>query len=131
MPDNPEEDRIEASSVLCFIATALGDLRHRVEHVEAHAADLVAASPRDAGSLIVLQDLDLLRQTIEDLARLAAVAGENPRSGRKALASALRLAALRDRLTGGQAHRDAAGVVTDEALSGRIEFFTVERRPGG
>lgn len=127
MRKSPEEDLIEAPSVLCFIAATLGELRDRVERVEGHAAGLVAAAPGDAESLIVLQDLDLLRQTIEDLARLAGVAGQGTQTDRQALGGALRLAGLRDRLPGAQVRPDARDMA-DDVPCGRIEFFVVEGR---
>ena len=65
-PDEPRGDSCRLAMNL--IADALPDLAARIAAVEARVGDLAAAAPPDAEARIALQDLDLIRQTVADLA---------------------------------------------------------------
>jgi hypothetical protein len=118
------DTRGEAAAVLGFVAARLGALGPRIERIEAHAAHMVAASPGDRERMMALQDLDLIRQELEDLARLSDAAGRAPAAGGAALGSVLKLAALRD----GLAHRTEGAAGPPDPGGGSpaapAEFFT-------
>jgi hypothetical protein len=115
------QDPFSAVEVLGFVAAGLGGLPHRIGRIEALAAPLAKAAPRDGELRVALQDLDHIRQTVEDLARLATQAGTGDSHSAAALASTLRLEALRNLLVGSE-QDEAAGAKTDKG-QGRIEFF--------
>lgn len=122
--DEDGPDRISAVEVLGFLAKALGGLPHRIGRIEALAAPLARSTSLADEPRIALQDLDHIRQTVEDLARLAAEAGTRESHSTVALASTLRLEALRNLLAGsGQDVMTEPKAETDRGRAGRIEFF--------
>lgn len=128
MEGSRAEGRPETAAILRFLAETLDDLGPRIERIEAHAAQLVAASPGDRDRMVALQDLDLIRQVIEDLSRLAGLAGDDPRAQRRDLHATLKLAALRDTLfaaRGSTGADDTPGTAA-EGVSGSVEFFPPE-----
>jgi hypothetical protein len=116
----------ETAAVFRFLSETLDGLGPRIERIEAHAAHMVAASPGDRDRMVALQDLDLIRQVIEDLSRLAGLAGMEPPVGRPALHAALKLAALRDALFQGTGSGGAPENATPGGSSGLVEFFPSE-----
>lgn len=121
MNDMDRQDSFSAVEVLNFVAAGLGGLPHRIGRIEALAAPLALAAPRDAELRVALQDLDHIRQTVEDLARLATEAGTGGSHSAVTLAATLRLEALRDLLIG--SGQDGAAAPRNGPGSGRIEFF--------
>jgi hypothetical protein len=82
-----------------FLAQELSRLPERIAAIEAVVSDLALRAPPDAATRIALQDLDHLRQTVEDLARLSmAAADDTATTGH--LAEELRLHDLKERLLG-------------------------------
>jgi hypothetical protein len=125
MRPRPEEDRLLPSAVFGFLAETLDDVARRVEGIEAHASGLVAAQAQpDPGRVMVLQDLDLIRQMAEDAARIARAAWRADGAQRADLAAELRLSALRERLlaTGRRGGADPGGRASDG--NGLVELFS-------
>lgn len=121
MSNMETKDFLSAVEVLSFVASSLGSLPHRIGRIEALAAPLAKAAPRDAELRVALQDLDHIRQTVEDLARLATKAGAGELHSAATLASTLRLEALRNLLVGSE--QDEVAGAKAEKGPGRIEFF--------
>lgn len=130
MPPGPAHDRLPATVVLGFLSETLGELARRVERVEAHVASLIdRKAVQDRAGMMALQDLDLVRQTAEDAARIAEIACKHDGGERAGLMGSIRLASLRDGLAsttmpGEAACRDAA-----PQGDGRVEFFGASPRP--
>jgi hypothetical protein len=131
MQNPPPTEQLSPATVLAILAEALSDIPDRIADIEVHAEALAATAPGDARVRVAIQDLDLIRQTIEDLARLAAAAagdgdGKGAHSAR--LAETLRLGALRSRLPG----RAAAGAPGPADLGdpGEVDFFATGSRAG-
>lgn len=115
------QDLLSAVEVLSFVAEGLGSLPYRIGRIEALAAPLASAAPRDGELRVALQDLDHIRQIVEDLARLATEAGTNEKHSAVSLASTLRLEALRDLFLG--SGTDTMSGPRTGKETGRIEFF--------
>jgi hypothetical protein len=101
MDSGSQANLSETAALFAFLADTLADAARRIERLEAHATDMIGASPRRAELLVVLQDFDLVRQMIEDAAGLSAAAARDGAHPRQRLAATLRLGALRDRLLHG------------------------------
>ena len=128
MPGIDPSNRLSAPAVLTILAEALEDLPRRVATIETLAATLAASAPADIGLRRGLQDLDLIRQTIEDLGRLATSAASGDTHSPATLASSLQLEALRNRLTGRtQDERKALEAGADQ---GRVELFAPQPSEG-
>lgn len=121
MMNEDRQDPFSAVEVLGFVAAGLGGLPHRIGRIEALAAPLAKAAPRDGELRVALQDLDHIRQTVEDLARLATTAGTGDSHSAATLAATLRLEALRNLLVG-SGQDEMTGAKADKG-PGRIEFF--------
>lgn len=92
--------------VLGFLGDELAALPDRVAALEEHVSSLAVVSNAGTSTVVALQDLDLLRQTLRDLSRLAARAEATSQDADLgALAAAMSLHDLRSRLL---AERDAA-----------------------
>lgn len=117
------DERLSPSAVLAILADALAGLPDQIAAIEAHAATLASAAAQDRRATAALQDLDLIRQTIEDLGRLAAIAAGGEAVPTTRLAGSLRLEALRNRLPG----RSPAGFPLSERRSdpGDVDLFAV------
>jgi hypothetical protein len=120
------DERLTHAAVLAILAESLVDLSDRVAGIETYAATFATAAARNPRVTAALQDLDLVRQTIEDLGRLAAVAAGGEAQPAAQLAGSLRLEALRNRLPG----RSAAVLPVPERRSdpGEVDLF-VARSP--
>jgi hypothetical protein len=116
MQAEPNE-HVAATALFSFLAGTLGDMADRVARLEEHAESMISDSPRRQELLIVLQDFDLIRQTMEDCARLCTAASLQDDGMRRSLAGTMRLEALRDRLlhdpAAGAGRRSASGSETD------------------
>lgn len=121
MSDRDRSGQITATAVLAVVANVLEDLPRRVAAIEAHAAALAASAPETAGLRVALQDLDLIRQTLEDLGRLAHAAGGGETHDAATLAGCLRLGALRARLTVGP--RGDGSLRAAESDMGLVDLF--------
>jgi len=66
--------RRKGRSALAFLASELSGLPDRIAHLETRIGEMADRAGPDAGTVIALQDLDLLRQTLDDLARFAEAA---------------------------------------------------------
>ncbi len=105
--------------VLGFLGDELAALPDRVAALEEHVSSLAEGSNAGTSTVVALQDLDLLRQTLRDLSRLVATAeATTPDADLGALASAMSLHDLRARLL---AERDAARPAN--ATPGAFEAF--------
>lgn len=112
---------------LVFLAAELSDLPARVAAIEEVVGDLASRTDLAANAVMALQDLDLIRQTLEDLARLAAFSinpTDDDREVREATADVLRLHALRGRLLG-------VGACPDHASAGIDAFESFGTRDAG
>jgi CheY-like chemotaxis protein len=49
----PQGDTAETTALFAFLAETLGDAARRIERLEAHAADMIGASPQRSGLLVV------------------------------------------------------------------------------
>ncbi len=131
-PDTPTSrpDR----TALGFLSSELWALAALSRSLEDAVGAVVSHSPRqDRGAIMALQHLDLLRQSLEDLARLSQAlcrGAEDPPWHPPASAfDALRLGDLRRRLQNGQpppAHPDAPDDGGDP-----ISFFRMSRDASG
>jgi hypothetical protein len=120
----PDADRLPATAVLGFLAETLGDLARRVEAVEAHVAGAIdPGDPQHRVRVMALQDLDLIRQTAEDAARIADIARRGDGLQCAELARGLRLSALRERLARLGASGDAVRGAGATEGDGRVELF--------
>jgi hypothetical protein len=131
MRPRPEEHRLLPSALFGFLAETLDDVARRIEVVEAHAAGIVAGQAQpDPKRVMVLQDLDLIRQMAQDAARIARAARRGDGARRADLAAELHLSALRDRLldTGRRGAADPDGRASDG--NGMVELFSLDG-PGG
>ncbi len=130
MQDPRSTEQLSPAAVLAILAEALRDIPDRIAEIEVHAEALAATAPGDARVRVAIQDLDLIRQTIDDLARLAAAAGDGDGQGAHSgrLAETLRLGALRNRLPG----RTPAGGpdLEDQGDPGEVDFFAVGSHTG-
>jgi hypothetical protein len=115
------EYEISTTEVLSFVARVLGSLPQRIGRIEELAAPLAIAAPRDAALRIALQDLDHIRQTLEDLARLSAAAGRAEARNPVALAATLHLEALRNVFVGSGTTAEAEQ--NSKPQPGRIQLF--------
>ena len=113
----------DAAAILRFVSGRLDELAPRIGRVESHAAHMVGAAPRDAEHVAALQDLDLIRQVIEDLARLAGLAAGGGPVGREALGAALKLGALREEFLSPSFLEAGTGRPEAGPASGAVEFF--------
>jgi hypothetical protein len=126
MSVRPEQDPVDPAVVLRFLAASLGELRDRVARIEAHAVSLATPGPRPRETVVLLQDMDLIRQMAEDLSRLAGTAAREDSVPRPALAAVMRLEALRDRLMAGPAVGNGPAAGADPGSQGRVDLFRAD-----
>jgi hypothetical protein len=131
MSEGVHDAGIAPSALFSFVATTLADVARRIERIEAHAADMLATSPRDVDRMIVLQDLDAIRQTVEDVERVALAAGPGGRWESASLVTELRLAELRERLLMGLPDGKEGGDTAERPAAGRVEFFPIDANRRG
>jgi hypothetical protein len=124
--DRKRAGPVEADAVLAFLTETLADLASRIAEVEAHAADLVGSAVPEARRMVALQDLDLIRQTIEDAGRVAKAALMPASPGLDGLAATIRLETMRRRLLHGSAEGGQAVDVRGTASAGRVDLFVQE-----
>jgi hypothetical protein len=128
MDAGSQANTAETTALFTFLADTLGDAARRIERLEVHAADMIGASPQSSELLVVLQDFDLVRQMIEDVAGLSAAAARDGAHRRQRLAATLRLKALRDRLLHGpEAGGEDAGA---GGGNGKVDLFGDASAPG-
>jgi hypothetical protein len=131
MSEGIHDAGIAPSALFSFVATTLADVARRIERIEAHAADMLATLPRDADRMVVLQDLDAIRQTVEDVARVALAAGPGGRRESASLVTELRLAELRERLLKGLPDGKGGGDTAERPAAGRVELFQIDAKSRG
>jgi hypothetical protein len=124
----PQGDTAETTALFAFLAETLEDAARRIERLEAHAADMIGAAPQRSGLLVALQDIDLVRQIVEDVAGLSAAAARDGAHKRQRLAATLRLEALRNRLLHDAEAGGDAGSRNDS--KGKVDLFGEDRGPG-
>ncbi len=95
----PETREPAAHIAVAFLACELAVLPARVATLESRVGAMAGRAGLDAEAVVALQDLDLIRQTLEDLARLAQAAQDSRPGGPDGdLAELLTLRDMRDRL---------------------------------
>jgi hypothetical protein len=109
--------RNPSAEVLPFLGTELAALAGRVAQVETLVSHLSSGGRPGGSTVIALQDLDLLRQTLDDLARLAVSASGTDSAGAEHLALCLRLETVRNRFLGRTPGPVSCGDEAFEALA--------------
>jgi hypothetical protein len=94
IPDEP----VGTPAVFTFLAATLADIAGKLARLENHAGSMIHGAPRSREMMMVLQDLDLLRQMTEDCAHVSAAAGVNGGKLDPGSLGGLRLEALREAL---------------------------------
>lgn len=112
-----QNEHLSATRLFDFLAGTLGEMAYRVGRLEEHAESMIRGSPRRQELLVVLQDFDLIRQMMEDCARLCRGASLQGDGMQPSLAGTMRLEVLRERLlqdpAGGAGQRPGRGQETD------------------
>lgn len=121
-----KDPRVAPPALLGFLADTLADVAARIERIEALAADMLVSRPRDDDRMIAFQDLDAIRQTVEDLARIAAAAGRGDEHEGPHLATELRLGTLRDSLLSGRHPGEGGRAPESRRAPGIVEFFPID-----
>jgi hypothetical protein len=120
------DDSLAAATLFGFLAEVLDDMAQRIIRLETHAADMIGSSPRRSELLVVLQDFDLVRQMIEDCARLCTAASrDGDGAAQRNLAGLLHLEALRMRLLQGNSGmaQPMCGAGEGGSGNGSVDFF--------
>ncbi|GEM_PF-6501891 len=96
MPDDREP---AAHPAVAFLASELAVLPARIATLEIRVGAMAGRAGPEAEAVVALQDLDLIRQTLEDLARLARAARDaGPGGTDRDMAELLTLGDMRERL---------------------------------
>lgn len=126
MQEAGADDALAAAAIFGFLAAVLDDMAQRIIRLETHAAEMIGPSPRRSELLVVLQDFDLVRQMIEDCARLCNAASREGDDGtRRNLAGLLHLEALRCRLLDDDPGKARQGIrsAAPDAHDGHVDLF--------
>lgn len=126
----PSPDSFAAQELNRFLARELADLSRRVAMVERSVGTMLGARERpDSLALMTIQDLDAIRQSLEDLGRFSSalhnrsVAGET--GDPKTFSELLRLSSLRERFLLGVAPPARDG--TPGENQGSVALFRSQR----
>jgi hypothetical protein len=124
MDHDAEDPQVGAAALFRFLSDNLSEIADRIARLEAHAGDMISTSPRRSELLVVLQDFDLVRQMMEDCARLCAEASREGEGRLHGLAGTLRLEALRCKLVG-ERGADLAPMRAPQSdePDGAVDFF--------
>lgn len=120
------DEQVAATALFTFLAGILGEMADRVGRLEEHAESMISGSPRRPELLIVLQDFDLIRQMMEDCARLCTAASLHGDGMRRSIAGTLRLEGLRQKLLDDPAAGGGRRNVPENGTGGGAELFLFE-----